>query len=140
MTCSGDSGSPLVTFDSTTRQYTQVGVVSGGTCASYSDPGIFARLEHHAILKFIQDNIWTNMPLSNVKIIEKLLLKNEDLENELKDLKTKLNNLEEDNLQTRITNLEDENIQLKKKDSHLEKVIALLGKNVRKCKMLETRT
>ena len=48
-----------------------------------------------------------------------------DKEKELNDLKTK------------IINLEDENIQLKKKDIHLEKVIASLGKKVRKYKMLE---
>ena len=86
MTCGGDSGSPLVTFDSITGQYTQVGIVSGGSCASYTNPGIFARLEHQTILKFIQDNAWDNMPISSTKIIEKLLKQNEVLKTKLERL------------------------------------------------------
>ena len=89
LSCEGDSGSPLVTFDSVTGQYTQVGVVSGGSCASYTDPGIFARLEHHSILKFIQDNAWDNMPTSSVKIIEKLVVETKSLRKELEELRLK---------------------------------------------------
>lgn len=128
MTCGGDSGSPLVTFDSTSRQYTQVGIVSGGTCASYSDPGIFARLEHHAILKFIQDNAWDNMPISNIKIIEKLVKESKAFRNELTQLSLKNLKLEKYNkaqenelgmLKNKNVKLENEITDIKRKNLDL---------------------
>lgn len=112
MTCGGDSGSPLVTFDSITGQYTQVGIVSGGSCASYTNPGIFARLEHQTILKFIQDNAWDNMPISSTKIIEKLLEQNEVLTRQVEELKKS-------------------NTQLKKSNEQLESKIEDIAQNVR---------
>ena len=53
MTCGGDSGGPLVIYNSVKEQYTQVGVVTGGSCNSYTKASIYARLEDEHILKFI---------------------------------------------------------------------------------------
>ena len=43
--CPGDSGGPLMVFDSENKQYIQIGVVHGGACASRKLPGIFSRIE-----------------------------------------------------------------------------------------------
>ena len=53
LTCGGDSGSPLVVFDSKTTRYTQVGIVSRGSCQSFTNPAIFARIEDTKIFEFI---------------------------------------------------------------------------------------
>ena len=60
------------------------------------------------------------MPMSNIKIIEKLFSQNEELGKELKELKMKINILE------------GNAIQLKEKDNLLEKEIALVEKKVKK--------
>ena len=53
LTCGGDSGSPLVVYDSINEKYTQIGIVSGGQCASLKSPAVFVRIEEPGILKFI---------------------------------------------------------------------------------------
>ena len=55
VTCEGDSGGPLVVYDSIKDQYTQVGIVTGGSCASIRKSSIFARLEDRNIFTFIQE-------------------------------------------------------------------------------------
>ena len=57
LTCRGDSGSPLVFFDSIDLHYVQVGIVSGGSCQSFTDPAIFARIEDSKTLDFISKQI-----------------------------------------------------------------------------------
>ena len=52
-TCNGDSGSPLVVYDSDENIYTQVGVVSGGDCKRIRKPSIYSRLEDFEVLSFI---------------------------------------------------------------------------------------
>ena len=55
VTCGGDSGGPLVVYDSITDQYTQVGIVTGGSCASVRKSSIFARLEDPNIFQFVNN-------------------------------------------------------------------------------------
>ena len=43
----------MVVFDSRTMSYTQVGIVSGGSCQSFTDPAIFARIEDPKTFEFI---------------------------------------------------------------------------------------
>ena len=57
LTCGGDSGSPLVVFNSREMRYTQVGIVSGGSCQSFTKPAIFARIEDNKTLDFINKQI-----------------------------------------------------------------------------------
>ena len=57
LTCGGDSGSPLVVFNSREMRYTQVGIVSGGSCQSFTKPAIFARIEDNKTLDFINKHI-----------------------------------------------------------------------------------
>ena len=45
LTCAGDSGSPLVVFNSKDLYHVQVGIVAGGSCQSTTDPAIFPRIE-----------------------------------------------------------------------------------------------
>ena len=112
MSCGGDSGSPLVFFDSQKEHYVQVGVVSGGTCQSFTDPAIFARVEDHDTLEFITKQFWNNIPATSAKAIEKLLSENEDL-------KVKINNLEKKDEKRR-----NENEELKERITQLESRIS----------------
>ena len=79
LTCGGDSGSPLVYFNSQEGHYTQVGIVSGGTCQSKSDPAIFARIEDHQTLEFIRKQFWDHIPPTSVQAIEKVMAENKVL-------------------------------------------------------------
>ena len=90
LTCGGDSGSPLVIFDSQKEQHLLVGVVSGGTCQSYDNPSIFARVEDHEILEFIMKQTWDNIPPTGRKAIEKLMLEIQDVKNENGELENKI--------------------------------------------------
>lgn len=56
-TCIGDSGCPLMIYESTKGQYMLAGMVSGGSCMSDSLPGIFIRIEDPEILQFIDENV-----------------------------------------------------------------------------------
>ena len=94
MTCGGDSGSPLVFFNSEERHYVQVGIVSGGTCQSKSDPAIFARIEDHQTLAFIRKQFWNHIPPTGVKAIEKLMSENKALTRRCADLEEKNKGLE----------------------------------------------
>ena len=91
LTCGGDSGSPLVFFDSQKEHYVQVGVVSGGTCQSLSDPSIFARVEDYDTLEFITKQFWDNIPPTCSKAIEKLMIENDRLEEEISNMKDNFN-------------------------------------------------
>ena len=42
-------------YDSVKEQYTLVGIVTGGSCNSFTKSSIFARIEDENILKFIYD-------------------------------------------------------------------------------------
>ena len=86
MTCGGDSGSPLVFFNSEEGHYVQVGIVSGGTCQSNTDPAIFARIEDHQTLEFIRKQFWDHIPPTSVQAIEKLMTENKVLSRRLDDL------------------------------------------------------
>ena len=121
LSCGGDSGSPLVFFDSQKEHYVQVGVVSGGTCQSLSDPSIFARVEDHSTLEFIRKQFWNNIPSTSVKAIEKLRVENTKLtkENEMRkeeiaELKSKMTN-ENKKLSNDVQERKIENDQLKAK-------------------------
>ena len=130
MSCGGDSGSPLVFFDSQKEHYVQVGVVSGGTCQSYSDPTIFARVEDHDTLEFIRKQFWDNIPATSAKAIEKLLNENEDLKEKINNLEKMILQInqkdeerknENEKLKTRITKLESTTSQV----SEAKKVLIL---------------
>ena len=58
LTCGGDSGSPLVVYDSQNEQYTQIGIVSGGQCSSLKMPAVFVRIEEQEILEFIYKTVF----------------------------------------------------------------------------------
>ena len=58
LTCGGDSGSPLVIYDSQNEQYTQIGIVSGGQCSSLKFPAVFVRIEEQKILEFIYKTVF----------------------------------------------------------------------------------
>jgi secreted trypsin-like serine protease len=53
--CEGDSGGPLMYKDVLARKYIQIATVEGGVkdCGDESYPGIFVRLNHPSIWKFI---------------------------------------------------------------------------------------
>jgi secreted trypsin-like serine protease len=53
--CEGDSGGPLLYKDVIARKYIQIATVEGGVgeCGDLAYPGIFVRLNHHSIWKFI---------------------------------------------------------------------------------------
>ena len=84
----------MVFFDSQKEHYIQVGVVSGGTCQSFTDPAIFARVEDHDTLEFITKQFWENIPTTSAKAIEKLLKENEERKNENEKLKARITKLE----------------------------------------------
>ena len=69
----------MVFFDSHEEHYIQVGIVSGGTCQSLTDPSIFARIEDSEILEFIKKQFWDNISTSSAKAIEKLMAQNMEL-------------------------------------------------------------
>ena len=90
LTCGGDSGSPLVFFNSEERHYVQVGIVSGGSCQSKTDPSIFARIEDHQTLEFIRKQFWEHIAPTSVQAIEKLMTENKVLRRRLDDLQENL--------------------------------------------------
>ncbi len=55
--CEGDSGGPLMVFNTKLSQYFQVGLVSGGvsSCGDRDIPGYYTRLDHPEIADFVQD-------------------------------------------------------------------------------------
>ena len=69
----------MVFFDSHEEHYIQVGIVSGGTCQSLTDPSIFSRIEDRDILEFIKKQFWDNISTSSSKAIEKLMAENKEL-------------------------------------------------------------
>ena len=56
--CSGDSGGPLMIFNTDKNQYDQIGIVAGGInpndCGSSNFPSVYTRLDHQDIWSFIQ--------------------------------------------------------------------------------------
>ena len=76
LTCPGDSGSPLVVFSSREGKYVQVGIVSGGTCQSLTDPAIFARVEDEDTFRFIEKQIEEHKASTEIKDMEKLIAEN----------------------------------------------------------------
>ena len=107
LTCGGDSGSPLVFFNSEERHYVQVGIVSGGTCQSKSDPAIFARIEDHQTLEFIRKQFWDHIPPTGVQAIEKLMSENKSINRNYDELKERFLKLEE-----KVSDLTDKNTEL----------------------------
>ncbi len=57
--CEGDSGGPLLYKDVIARKYIQIATVEGGVgdCGDESYPGIFVRLDHPSIWKFISSTM-----------------------------------------------------------------------------------
>jgi secreted trypsin-like serine protease len=51
----GDSGGPLMIFNTSQGQYVQVGIVSGGVshCGNTDIPDIYVRLDHPEVAGFI---------------------------------------------------------------------------------------
>ena len=90
LTCGGDSGSPLVFFNSEEGHYIQVGIVSGGTCQSKTNPGIFARIEDLQTLEFIWKQCWDHMPSTSNIAIDKLMTENKVLSKRLDELQENL--------------------------------------------------
>ena len=97
LTCGGDSGSPLVIFNSKEMHYVQVGIVSGGSCQSFTDPAIFARIEDRQTLEFITKQFWDHIPPTGVKAIEKLMVENKVFARDIADLMEKVKRLSTEN-------------------------------------------
>jgi secreted trypsin-like serine protease len=57
--CQGDSGGPLMYKDDDSRKYIQIATVRGGVgeCGDDEYPGIFVRLDHPSIWKFINSTL-----------------------------------------------------------------------------------
>jgi secreted trypsin-like serine protease len=57
--CKGDSGGPLMYKDDDSRKYIQIATVRGGVgdCGDDEYPGIFVRVDHPSIWKFISSTI-----------------------------------------------------------------------------------
>jgi secreted trypsin-like serine protease len=60
--CQGDSGGPLMYKDDDSRKYIQIATVRGGVgeCGDDEYPGIFVRVDHPFIWKFISSTIKSN--------------------------------------------------------------------------------
>ena len=99
LTCGGDSGSPLVIFNSREMHYVQVGIVSGGSCQSFTDPAIFARIEDRQTLEFITKQFWDHIPPTGVKAIERLMAENKVFARDINDLKEKVKKLSIENVE-----------------------------------------
>ena len=85
----------MVFFDSHEEHYIQVGIVSGGTCQSLTDPSIFSRIEDRDILEFIKKQFWDNISATSAKAIEKLMVQNKELimENEARKAENEATNV-----------------------------------------------
>ena len=74
--CLGDSGGPMVTFDSSLKNqhYVQIGVIHGGIqeCSNDVFPAIIVRLDNPDILDFVQNAIYdsNNFKKSRSKFIQ----------------------------------------------------------------------
>ena len=135
MTCGGDSGSPLVFFNSEERHYVQVGIVSGGTCQSKSDPAIFARIEDHQTLEFIREQFWKHILPTGVQAIEKIMSENKALARRCADLEEK-----NDRLESKVDLLEKEQEQLiTKVEEMFKKIEDLENKEVNLSNQLVSR-
>ncbi len=57
--CQGDSGGPLMYKDDDTGKYIQIATVRGGVgeCGDDEYPGIFVRVDHPSIWKFISSTV-----------------------------------------------------------------------------------
>ena len=73
--------------------YVQVGIVSGGSCQSFTDPAIFARIEDRQTLEFITKQFWDHIPPTGVKAIERLMVENKVFARDITDLKEKMKRL-----------------------------------------------
>ena len=66
--CFGDSGGPLMYFDSSKSRYVQLGISSGNIggegCASHRYPDIFTRVEDPEVFAFIKTTL--NTPIENL--------------------------------------------------------------------------
>ena len=53
--CKGDSGAPIMIQDLVSQKWTQIGIVGGsvGECGDPDYPGIYIRLNHPAVLNFV---------------------------------------------------------------------------------------
>ena len=78
----------MVYFNSEEGHHVQIGIVSGGTCQSKTEPSIFSRVEDRQTLDFIRQQFWQHVPPSSVEAIEKLRSEN-------KVLNVKYDNLED---------------------------------------------
>ena len=60
--CHGDSGGPIINFDSNVdaKYFIQIGVIHGGIleCSNDVYPAIFVRLDHPDILDFVKNAIY----------------------------------------------------------------------------------
>ena len=57
--CRGDSGGPLMQFSRSDGSWIQFASVQGsvGNCGDIDYPGIYIRLDHHSVMKFIASTI-----------------------------------------------------------------------------------
>ena len=59
--CKGDSGGPLMIFNTKNYRYEQVAIVAGGLypedCGNTKFPGIYTRLDHPDIVSFVKSSL-----------------------------------------------------------------------------------